>query len=37
MVVVEGARRYLNTEINVVVNRVLQTGAGRMIFAHPQH
>ncbi|MCL0104228.1 PIN domain nuclease [Dehalococcoidia bacterium] len=37
MVVVEGGRRYLNNEINVVVNRVLQTGAGRMIFAHPQH
>ncbi len=37
MVVVEGARRYLHSEITVVVNRVLQTGAGRMIFAHPQH
>jgi len=37
MVVVEGGRHYLNTEINVVINRVLQTGAGRMIFAHPQH
>ncbi|MBT9163277.1 MAG: putative PIN and TRAM-domain containing protein YacL [Chloroflexi bacterium] len=36
MVVVEGGRRYLNTEIKVVVSRVLQTGAGRMIFAHPQ-
>lgn len=37
MVVVEGGRRYLNNEINVVVTRVLQTGAGRMIFAHPHH
>jgi uncharacterized protein YacL len=37
MVVVEGGRRYVNSEINVVVNRVLQTGAGRMIFAHPKH
>jgi uncharacterized protein YacL len=33
MVVVEGGRRYINSEINVVVNRVLQTGAGRIIFA----
>ncbi len=36
MVVVEGGRRYLNTEVTVTVNRVLQTGAGRMIFAHSQ-
>ncbi len=36
MVVVEGGRRYLNNEINIVVNRVLQTGAGRMIFAQPR-
>jgi uncharacterized protein YacL len=36
MVVVEGGRRYINSEINVVVSRVLQTGAGRIIFARPQ-
>jgi len=36
MVVVEGGRRYLNNEISVVVSRVLQTGAGRMIFAQPR-
>jgi len=36
MVVVEGGRRYLNTEIDIVVTRVLQTAAGRMIFAHPR-
>lgn len=34
MVVVEGGRRYLNTELDIVVTRVLQTAAGRMIFAH---
>lgn len=36
MVVVEGARRHLNAEIDIVVTRVLQTAAGRMIFAHPR-
>jgi uncharacterized protein YacL len=36
MVVVEGGRRFLNAEIDVVVTRVLQTAAGRMIFAHPR-
>ncbi|PIU54834.1 MAG: PIN domain nuclease [Chloroflexi bacterium CG07_land_8_20_14_0_80_51_10] len=36
MVVVEGGRRYLNSEVTVTVNRVLQTGAGRMIFAQPR-
>ncbi len=34
MVVVEGGRRYINTEQTVAVTRVLQTVAGRMIFAH---
>ena len=36
MVVVEGGRRYLNTELSVAVTRVLQTAAGRMIFAQPK-
>ena len=36
MVVVEGGRRYLNTDANVSVMRVLQTAAGRMIFAQPK-
>ena len=36
MVVVEGGRRYIHNEITVTVNRVLQTGAGRMIFAQPR-
>ncbi|MDD5093990.1 MAG: PIN domain nuclease [Dehalococcoidia bacterium] len=37
MVVVEGGRRYINNEITVIVSRVLQTGAGRMIFAQPRN
>ncbi|MEE8470735.1 MAG: PIN domain-containing protein [Dehalococcoidia bacterium] len=36
MVVVEGGRRYLNTDLNVAITRVLQTSAGRMIFAQPK-
>ena len=36
MVVVEGGRRYLNSELNIAVTRVLQTAAGRMIFAQPR-
>jgi uncharacterized protein YacL len=36
MVVVEGGRRFLGSEIEVSVTRVLQTVAGRMIFAHPR-
>jgi uncharacterized protein YacL len=36
MVVVEGGRRHLNEEIEIVVTRVLQTVAGRMIFAQPK-
>jgi len=36
MVVVEGGRRHLNDEIEITVTRVLQTVAGRMIFAQPK-
>jgi len=36
MIVVEDGLRYLNNNIDVVVTRVLQTAAGRMIFAHPK-
>ena len=36
MVVVEGGRRYLNEFHDVVVTRVLQTAAGRIIFAQPK-
>jgi uncharacterized protein YacL len=33
MVVVEDGREHLNTKTNVIVTKVLQTAAGRMIFA----
>ena len=36
MVVVEDGRRYLNATVSVVVTRVLQTVAGRMIFCQLQ-
>lgn len=35
MVVVENGRPYIGTEIDTVVTKVLQTAAGRMIFARP--
>ncbi len=35
MVVVENGREYMDKEIQVVVTKVLQTAAGRMIFAKP--
>lgn len=35
MVVVENGRRYIDNEIEVTVTKVLQTNAGRMIFAAP--
>ncbi len=36
MIVVEGGRQYMSMTIEVTVTRVLQTVAGRMIFAHPK-
>jgi len=36
MIVVEGGRRHMNSTISVTVTRVLQTVAGRMIFAQPE-
>ncbi len=33
MIVVDGGRRYMNQTISVIVTSVLQTAAGRMIFA----
>lgn len=36
MVVVEGGRRYIGETIEVLVTSVLQTAAGRMIFAKPR-
>jgi uncharacterized protein YacL len=35
MIVVEEGRRHIGTTINVTVTKVLQTAAGRMIFARP--
>lgn len=36
MIVVEGGQRYMEQEVGVTVTRVLQTVAGRMIFAQPR-
>ena len=36
MIVVENGRQHMGTAIEVTVTRVLQTVAGRMIFAHPK-
>jgi uncharacterized protein YacL len=36
MIVVENGRRYLHNDLEIVVTRVLQTVAGRMIFAQPK-
>lgn len=36
MVVVEAGREYIDKECNVMVTKVLQTAAGRMIFARPE-
>lgn len=36
MVVVEGGHRFLDREVDVLVTRVLQTVAGRMVFAQPR-
>ncbi len=36
MVVVENGNKYLNQVIHVTVTKVLQTAAGRMIFARPE-
>ncbi|MGZ6260139.1 MAG: PIN domain nuclease, partial [Candidatus Limnocylindrales bacterium] len=36
MIVVEGGSRFLDRDLDVTVTRVLQTVAGRMVFAHPR-
>jgi uncharacterized protein YacL len=36
MIVVEGGLRFLNGDVPITVTRVLQTVAGRMIFATPR-
>lgn len=37
MVVVEEGRRWIDQHVNVIVTKVLQTAAGRMIFARPEN
>ena len=37
MIVVEGGARHIDRDLDVAVTRVLQTVAGRMIFAHPKN
>ena len=36
MIVVEGGRKFIGEEIFITVTSVLQTSAGRMIFAKPK-
>jgi hypothetical protein len=36
MIVVENGRQFMGMTVEVTVTRVLQTVAGRMIFAHPK-
>jgi uncharacterized protein YacL len=36
MIVVEGGKQFMGSTVDVTVTRVLQTVAGRMIFAHPK-
>jgi uncharacterized protein YacL len=36
MVVVEGGAKAIDSDVDVTVTRVLQTVAGRMVFAHPR-
>ncbi len=36
MIVVEGGKRYIGNSVDVMVTSVLQTAAGRMIFAKPK-
>jgi uncharacterized protein YacL len=36
MIVVEGGKSFMGNTVDVTVTRVLQTVAGRMIFAHPK-
>ncbi len=37
MVVVDDGRRYMNASLSVVVTKIFQTTAGRMIFAKPEN
>ena len=37
MIVVDGGRRFIGQTVSVLVTSVLQTAAGRMIFAKPKN
>jgi uncharacterized protein YacL len=37
MIVIEGGRRHIGESLNVTVTSILQTAAGRMIFAKPKY
>ena len=37
MIVIDGGRRYIGESISILVTSVLQTAAGRMIFAKPKY
>ena len=37
MIVIDGGRRHIGENLNVMVTSILQTAAGRMIFAKPKH
>ncbi len=37
MIVIEGGRRHIGENLNVTVTSILQTAAGRMIFAKPKY
>ena len=37
MVVVEDGRYFLNDHIDVIVTSAIQTDAGKMVFARPEH
>lgn len=37
MIVVDGGKKFIGHTVNVLVTSVLQTSAGRMIFAKPKH
>lgn len=36
MIVIDGGRRFIGESVGVMVTSVLQTAAGRMIFAKPK-
>ena len=37
MIVIDGGRKHIGEKLNVTVTSILQTAAGRMIFAKPKY